>query len=463
MFNRVGFQIHLTDDCNLKCLHCYNENRGIYLDAEQFSYVLDQVLKYKKFIGAIPGRTIFCGGEPTLSPILFECLKESVKAGFTQVSVLTNGTLVTEGFARRLVESGCSKVQICIEGDRETHNSVREGTWGQVLQAWDICKKKGLHVSNQTTVTPLNYRQIDQIISTCKNRVNHTSFLRQIPHSRKIEVLTPLQWMEVLDRIFYGYCRYGEDYKEFVYVKDIHWSHLFLEDGYCCAFQMDPPLIPIIECNGDVYLCRRSGIVVGNVFRDSLINILTKNERLRQIRERKNLNSKCRKCHRVDLCGGCRGMAFAVNGDIMAEDPQCVLGELGMENRREIQKREKRMRLRTLRQYKSQMMIAEMISLIRLLKRYSSTFRETTERKIALEEARKRGIKISAKELQKAVDTFRKDLGLEQSKDMERWMESNSISTGGLQDCFETNLLLYKLDNIYKRISERSPAQVRNC
>jgi len=156
-------------------------------------------------------------------------------------------------------------------------------------------------------------------------------------------------------------------------------------------------------------------------------------------------------------------MAFAVNGDIMAEDPQCVLGELGMENRREIQKREKRMRLRTLRQYKSQMMIAEMISLIRLLKRYSSTFRETTERKIALEEARKRGIKISAKELQKAVDTFRKDLGLEQSKDMERWMESNSISTGGLQDCFETNLLLYKLDNIYKRISERSPAQVRNC
>ena len=462
MFNRVSFQIHLTGDCNLKCLHCYNENRGIYLDAEQFGYILDQVLKYKKFIGAMPGRAIFCGGEPTLSPILFDCLKETVKAGFTQVSVLTNGTLVTEDFARRLVESGCSKVQICIEGDEKTHNSVRQGTWGDVLRAWDICKKRGLHVSNQTTVTPLNYRQIDQIIHTCMNRVHDTSFLRQIPHNRKMELLTPLQWMEVLERIFYGYCHYGEDYKEFVYVRDIHWSHLFLEDEYCCSFQMDPPLLPIIECNGDVYLCRRSGIVVGNVFRESLINILTKNERLRQIRKRENLNPKCRRCHRVDLCGGCRGMAFAVNKDVMAEDPQCILNELGMDQMSEMEKREKRMGLRGLRKNKSQLMIAEMLSLIRLLKRYSSTFREKTERKIALEKAKEKGVKISAKELQKAVDTFRKLLGLEQSKDMEKWMESNGISMRGLQDCFETNLLLHKLDNIYKRISGKSPAKVRN-
>ena len=49
---RLDFQVHLTDDCNLKCIHCYmgDDSRGKYLTLKQFDHILNEVQAYKNFL-----------------------------------------------------------------------------------------------------------------------------------------------------------------------------------------------------------------------------------------------------------------------------------------------------------------------------------------------------------------------------------------------------------------------------
>jgi MoaA/NifB/PqqE/SkfB family radical SAM enzyme len=63
---------------------------------------------------------------------------------------------MTEDLVRRISEAGCTRAQICIEGKRQTHNDIRNGSWVQVLRAWEICRRMGFPVINQTTLHPLN-------------------------------------------------------------------------------------------------------------------------------------------------------------------------------------------------------------------------------------------------------------------------------------------------------------------
>lgn len=325
----VNFQVHLTDACNLRCRHCYNESTGTYLAAEQFDYILHEVLKYAAFLEATPGRVAFVGGEPTLSPILFDSMRKCVSSGFTRIALLTNGTLVTDSYARKLVEHGCTEAQICIEGNRETHNAIRGGTFDQVVKAWEICRRNGMAVFNQTTVNSLNYLQVNDIIDACQGNVLYTRFLRQIPHDSRLPALTASQWMEFIDRILSITRTNGPASLHFIRVKDVFWSHVFRSMPYRCPFNMEEyPLLPTIECNGDVYVCRRSSIVVGNVFRQDLKSIFEKSDILRRTWEKKDLNARCGDCRERDRCGGCRGMAQAVHGDIMAEDPHCFVADL---------------------------------------------------------------------------------------------------------------------------------------
>jgi radical SAM protein with 4Fe4S-binding SPASM domain len=77
-----------------------------------------------------------------------------------------------------------------------------------------------------------------------------------------------------------------------------------------------------IESNGDVYICRRLPIVIGNIMKDDLATSWN-SEVLQKLRNRDNLKGKCGRCAYRWQCGGCRGIAYAFTGDYLAEDPYC--------------------------------------------------------------------------------------------------------------------------------------------
>jgi radical SAM protein with 4Fe4S-binding SPASM domain len=426
-------------------LHCYNAHGGTYLDSDQFDYILHEIVKYTYSHGFVPGRAIFCGGEPTLSPILLESIRKCTEAGFRSISLLTNGVLMTDDFAGELVRAGCTRVQICIEGNRETHNSIRNGSWDQVHKAWEICRSNGLYVGNQTTINPLNYKQVEEVINVCRGRVDWTAFLKQIPHNDKIGILAPSQWLEVLERIFYGYGRYGAEYRDFVCVRDIQWSCLFYDTGYnSCAYTRGGPYLPIVEANGDVYPCRRGGIPVGNIFEKNLERIYSESEILQRAQVRENLNDKCKACENVDTCGGCRALAQHLKGDILAEDPLCIRDELSTERTREIEENRRKILIPRIHGTEIQPKTSEVLDFMRITGKLESVVEEMKKRRMAEKEAKSRGMKVTTAELQRAADVFRYSHRLTKAKAFRKWLEALEISLEEFEEYLETSLLIEK-------------------
>ncbi len=98
------FQWHITERCNLRCIHCYQEgyNKPSESSLAQLEKIADQIIltlrKWRK-----KGRIALTGGEPFLRKELFplmEYLEQSEH--IWRIGILTNGTIVDEERADRM-------------------------------------------------------------------------------------------------------------------------------------------------------------------------------------------------------------------------------------------------------------------------------------------------------------------------------------------------------------------------
>ena len=100
--------------------------------------------------------------------------------------------------------------------------------------------------------------------------------------------------------------------------------------------------------------------------------------------------------------------------------------------------------------------VAEVVDYMRITNRFAPSLREVVERKIAVEEAKTRGLKVSTKELQKAADTFRLINDLSTASDTKAWLKSNGIALESLEKYLETNLMIYKLKDKLEKETNKS-------
>ncbi len=125
-------QWHLTERCNLRCKHCYQEGGQVQeLSREQILAVIDEIaemLQAWRENYAIEFQPSFnvTGGEPFLRPDFFDILARMAGIGF-EIYVLSNGTVITAERARRLAELQVSGVQVSLEGPEEIHEAIGSG------------------------------------------------------------------------------------------------------------------------------------------------------------------------------------------------------------------------------------------------------------------------------------------------------------------------------------------------
>ena len=96
-------QWHLSENCNLKCLHCYQENhKPICLNYKKLEKIYND---YKELLKVLDkrGHINITGGEPLCNPYLFKILDLIKKdSNLISFSILTNGTLINEEIAKKL-------------------------------------------------------------------------------------------------------------------------------------------------------------------------------------------------------------------------------------------------------------------------------------------------------------------------------------------------------------------------
>ncbi len=337
---------NLTRQCNLSCDHCYLDARGEApdeLSLEEGIQLMDDLAELKVPV------LILTGGEPLLSKNFYAYAFHAHEVGLP-TALSTNGTLITAQVAKLLGEAKIRYVGVSLDSARpEAHDRFRgvAGAHRRALQGLKNARDAGLKTGLRVTLTRDNWSEIPALLNLALDEnIPRFCMYHLVPTGRGAGIadrdVTPEQRRSVIKLLA----------KAAVELKDREIEILTtdspMDGAYLLERLKDDPrqetvrrlLINAGGCStgskvanvnhrGDVHPCHfMPQVVVGNVrdrsFRDIWIDNPTSD--LKALREiRSNLKGACGSCDYLDLCGGCRQKAFYYLGDMMGEDPTCIL------------------------------------------------------------------------------------------------------------------------------------------
>ncbi len=329
-----GFQWHLTDRCNLRCQHCYQER----FDAAQERPLSDLVAMARAIAGAMPDRAIsinLTGGEPFLFEGLWPLLDALDELeNIIEYHIITNGTRARGETRNRLRgRKKLAGLKISLEGpDAETNDAVRgPGNLAEVLQNLRSLTElqKPLHL--MATLDRHNLESIPPLVELAREEALDGIILeRFVPlgrgRRRAGAVLDAAGWRRVIELVTRSVGIEADSHELAPY-------HAFwlrpgdeaepLRGARCNLGEESMALMP----DGTVFPCRRLPLVMGRLPETPFDEIRDRLRTFEPDRMRARLTgAACRACA-VPGCTGCRALALAVHGDPYADDPRCPLSD----------------------------------------------------------------------------------------------------------------------------------------
>ena len=162
--------INLTDACQLKCKHCYNQDvsrKNKFMTYDEFVFLFNKHQNLQNtFNGFVCNiQNIFLsGGEVTLNPHLFDILLFLYKNNIN-VYIATNGIQIPYNIINLMHQyKNQTHVQISIDGLKETHEFIRgEGTYDKSVATINKLIELGFDVRANTVINSLNYKDYPKL------------------------------------------------------------------------------------------------------------------------------------------------------------------------------------------------------------------------------------------------------------------------------------------------------------
>jgi MoaA/NifB/PqqE/SkfB family radical SAM enzyme len=119
-------QIESTNICNAKCVFCPRddmERRQGIMDMALFRKIVDECVEL-----GIPHVRMHNYGEPFVDRSLVDKVRYAKQKGVAQVGMISNGSLITEGAARGIIDAGLDAINISVDASgKETFERTRLG------------------------------------------------------------------------------------------------------------------------------------------------------------------------------------------------------------------------------------------------------------------------------------------------------------------------------------------------
>ncbi len=323
---------NLTKKCNLRCPHCYMEagrKAARELTTDECLGLLTEMH------GLGTEMLILTGGEPLLRRDIYQIAEAASQLGIWVV-MGTNGVLITDRVAQRMVDCGVKGVGISIDSiDPDRHNRFRGGpnAWQYSVRALDICRAHGLEILVQTTVMEENMDEIPELLAFAREKGAwsfNLYFLVQTGRGKDMTELSPAssdgmltQLVDLQDayRPMLVRSKCAPQFKQIAYAK----GKGGMESGGCMAATQYCRITP----EGDVTPCPYMTVSAGNVLEESFTRIWKHSDIFEQLRDLGQLKGRCGACEFKEICGGCRCRAYAATGDYLQEDPSCTYQPTG--------------------------------------------------------------------------------------------------------------------------------------
>lgn len=333
----------LTARCNLKCRHCRAEAQDDFTEGE---LTTEEIITAA---GAIREDAdpimILTGGEPLVRKDFFD-IATACTSLFTRVALATNGTLIDDELARKIVDCGIQRVSISLDGaESETHDAFRglQGSYNDALRGFDALKRAGMSMQINVTVTKHNDTQLRDLFNFVVSQgadAFHVFMLVPVGCGAEIEEdqrLTPERFEEVLRWLF----EKSIEYQGKIQIKATCAPQYFRimreisrEKGIASPEKgrgmhavtrgcLAGSAVCFISRTGDVQPCGYLPLCAGNIREQKLGDIWNNADLFHALRDPVQLKGKCGVCGYRKLCQGCRARAYAATGDYLNEEPDC--------------------------------------------------------------------------------------------------------------------------------------------
>jgi len=340
---------NFTNRCNLSCLHCYSKAELDSVDTLSTEKIMETLPKLKangvKFL-------IFSGGEPLTRHDIYDIAGRCKELGIVTY-LSTNGLYVKKSNAEKILDT-FNYIGISIDGSEKVHDAFRglKGSFIASMKAVDLLNSYGrTKVGIRFTITKDTYDDLAFIFDLAEKHNIPKVYISHLVYSGRgldnldmdlskeqrvtavnyildkafeyheskldIEIVTGNMEMDAIlfyDRFIQKYPEHADDMKK----RLITWG------GNSAGRKLLN-----IDAEGNVKPDPFFPSIIGNIFREDFTDIWTNKpiELLKKLRiHPRELGGKCEKCNYLEICnGGSRSRAYAIYGDMWAEDPSCYL------------------------------------------------------------------------------------------------------------------------------------------
>lgn len=322
--SRFTFQWHITDTCNLRCKHCYQNNyteKGLPL--EQLLAIGHQLHDFVKKNNIKNAHINFTGGEPFLRTDIAELLIEINKYKTFSFGILSNGYIPSNSTLDRLKPTPLKFIQISLEGKEKTNDRIRgKGSYQQVKQALKTYGKYKIPTMLSFTANTENYKEFHHVVKTARKYKAFKVWTdRYLPLGNSDTLQLSTQQFKELGGILVKERKKIRN-KNIEVAANRALQFLFAGGTpYQCSAGKN--LLAILA-NGDLLPCRRLDIKVGNLLTDDLNELYFSSELLKDIRDKNKLDQACLECYYKLACmGGLKCLSYAQTNNYHKKDTNC--------------------------------------------------------------------------------------------------------------------------------------------
>ncbi len=163
---KTQVEIQLGHMCNNRCVFCVSGQETALGRARPLER--DPILAEIRAAFAAGHRKItLLGGEPTLQPAFLDVLRETVRLGFEEIVIFTNGVKTARaGFVDEILATGGNfTFRFSLQGaTEEAHERTtrKDGSFARLVQSMKHVQERGQKLTVNMCVVQSNYESVDQ-------------------------------------------------------------------------------------------------------------------------------------------------------------------------------------------------------------------------------------------------------------------------------------------------------------
>lgn len=348
---------NFTNRCNLFCHHCYSKADPNNEDSLTFEQIVQTI---PSMVKAGVRFVIFSGGEPLIRKDIFDIAAKMQEAGI-MTYLSSNGMYINEKNAQKIVDT-FNYIGISIDGIEEVHDYFRgqKGSYQKAINGIKHIQNAGGNAGIRFTLTQETkssfYKmfELSEELNVNKIYISHLVYSGRGLDNLKIDI-SKEQRREFVEYIIDKAFEYYNEQKDIdIVTGNMEMDAIVLLQKFEKEYpQYAQTLKEKLENWGgnsagyrlgnmdwegnvkpDPFFPQYIGNYLDSTFEDVWNN--QSNEVLQKLRQRpRELSGKCENCNYLSICnGGSRSRAYAIHGDLWAEDPSCYLthNEIRREN-----------------------------------------------------------------------------------------------------------------------------------